>query len=111
MSEFENFLRLNSKKEDSIGKYAIQSVSSAVISAFAVNSVDISSSLIYGSGYKKDVEKFSTQVGDLVGSDEFVTELSAKIDVPLPNESEDDFVKRAKESMKQLMRAKLAGKS
>jgi hypothetical protein len=56
-------------------------------------------------------EKFAQQVGELVGSDGFVTELSDKIGKPLPGESEDEFVERAKNAMKKLLSAKLSGKN
>jgi hypothetical protein len=53
-------------------------------------------------------EKFCTEVSELVHSDDFLDEFSKVIDKPKDNESEDEFVDRAKRSMKSLLMKKLS---
>ncbi|WP_423391457.1 hypothetical protein [Burkholderia sp. LMG 21824] len=56
----------------------------------------------------KEVEKFSQRVTDIVQSEQFTDELSRVIGTPLPDETEDEFVKRAKEKMTGLLRKKFS---
>lgn len=51
--------------------------------------------------------KFSNQAVELVTQDEFLDELEAKIGDPKVNESEDEFVSRAKDKMRELLKSKL----
>jgi hypothetical protein len=55
-----------------------------------------------------NVEKFSTEVSKLAYSGEFLDEFSKDIGQPKENESEDEFVNRAKKTMKDLLRKKLS---
>ena len=48
-------------------------------------------------------EKFSVELAQIVRSDDFIESLSEKIGQPQANETEDDFVKRAKNSMRSLL--------
>lgn len=54
-----------------------------------------------------DKEKFSNDVAKLAHSDETLCELSDNIGEPLENESEDEFVNRAKSVLDNLLRKKL----
>lgn len=51
--------------------------------------------------------EFSNQVTTLVASDEFMSQLSENIGEPKTEESEDEFVDRATETMRQLLKSKL----
>ncbi|WP_350647392.1 hypothetical protein [Pseudomonas sp. HY13-MNA-CIBAN-0226] len=51
--------------------------------------------------------KFAHDVRALVSSDEFVTQLSEDIGEPIPAETEDEYVERAKQKMRDLLMAKL----
>jgi hypothetical protein len=61
---------------------------------------------ILGSSTK--AEKFSDDVMEVVKSDEFITKLDSKIGDVLPGESEDDFVKRAKQTLLNVLRSKFS---
>jgi hypothetical protein len=50
--------------------------------------------------------KFQQEVGNHVISEDFITELSARINLPKAHESEDEFVARAKQSMRYLLKEK-----
>lgn len=52
-------------------------------------------------------DKFADHLSQIVTSEDFISDLSNLIDSPHANESEDDFVVRAKESMRNLLRDKL----
>lgn len=52
---------------------------------------------------KNDISDFSTQFSGLVFSDNFISELSGVIQRPHPGESEEQFVKRCKESLSLLI--------
>jgi len=53
-------------------------------------------------------EKFCTEVSQFVHSDDFLDEFSKDIGKPKDNESEDEFVERAKKTMKSLFMKKLS---
>ena len=111
MTSFKDFFTSKTNPGEPSGSTAIAAVSSAVVRGLTSSSVVLSASTSTISLSTSDKEKFAHQVGDLVGSEEFVTELSDHIGKPLPGESEDEFVERAKNAMKKLLRAKLAGKN
>lgn len=54
-----------------------------------------------------DIVKFSEQAEKLVTQDSFIDELDSKIGAFRENESEDEFVVRAKKEMRALLKAKL----
>lgn len=55
-------------------------------------------------------EKFGEDVTRLVASDEVLSELSDEVGFPLANETESEFVARAKRSLKKILMSKFAGK-
>ena len=55
----------------------------------------------------KQVAKFSNEVSSLLHSEGFIEELSSRIGEPLLDETEDEFVRRAKNSMRKLLSQKL----
>lgn len=57
----------------------------------------------------KKTKEFNAQVGSLIADKVFISELSEKISMPKDNESEDEFVERAKSIMRDLIRKKLSG--
>ncbi|MEI7340463.1 hypothetical protein WCT87_03080 [Pectobacterium brasiliense] len=52
-------------------------------------------------------EKFTDQAVELITQDDFLDELETSIGLPKDNETEDEFVTRAKSRMKQLLSKKL----
>lgn len=55
----------------------------------------------------KDIVKFSEQAEKIVTQDSFLDELDSKIGPTRQNETEDEFVARAKKEMRELLRLKL----
>ncbi|WP_318364189.1 hypothetical protein [Enterobacter sp.] len=55
----------------------------------------------------KDIVKFSEQAERIVTQDSFIDELDSKIGASRENESEDEFIARAKKEMRALLKAKL----
>lgn len=53
------------------------------------------------------VARFSSEVSSLISKDSFIDELDNRIGKPQPNESEDIFVNRAKNRMREILREKL----
>ncbi|WP_323659416.1 hypothetical protein [Pectobacterium versatile] len=53
------------------------------------------------------VKKFTEQAVDLITQDDFLDELEISIGLPKDNETEDEFVSRAKSRMKALLTKKL----
>lgn len=51
--------------------------------------------------------KFSHQVAEIVSGEEFISELSTEIGKPISGESEDEFVNRSKNSLRELLQRKL----
>ena len=56
---------------------------------------------------KNEEEKFSKEVADLAYSDEVITELNDKIGAIKDTESEEEFVRRAKSNLADILRKKL----
>lgn len=54
-----------------------------------------------------EIDKFSTEISKIVQSEDFIDNLSNKIGKPLPDESEDAFINRAKQIMTTLLKNKL----
>ncbi|MBG6077978.1 hypothetical protein [Polaromonas sp. CG_9.11] len=50
--------------------------------------------------------KFEQEIGNHVISEDFISELSSRINLPKAHESEDEFVARAKQSMRYLLKEK-----
>ena len=53
------------------------------------------------------IKKFASSVSQLACDIEFIDDLSERVGIPLGNESEDEFVARAKSMMRYLLREKL----
>ena len=112
MTSFKDFFNGKTKiPGDPSGSTAIAAVSSAVARGLTSSPDVLTITTSTTAWSNSDKEKFAHQVGELVGSEEFVTELSDQIGKPLPGESEDEFVVRAKNAMKKLLSAKLSGKN
>lgn len=56
-------------------------------------------------------EKFSEEVSGIIQDKSFLSELSDKINEPLEDESEDDFVKRSSNTLRQMLYKKFNIKS
>lgn len=54
-------------------------------------------------------QEFSQKASQLVHSESFIADLSNEIWVPRDEESEDEFVERAKNTMRDLLKRKLGG--
>lgn len=82
---------------------AIKSISSTYLASNSING-------LLSNSNKKEIaaQKFSNDVSELVHSDEFLEEFSEKVGVPKENESENEFVNRAKETMRTLLKKKLS---
>lgn len=51
--------------------------------------------------------KFSHQVAEIVSDERFISELSVEVDKPKFDESEDEFINRAKDSLRELLQRKI----
>lgn len=80
---------------------ALKKASSDIASVVLVNEIVNS---------EKKSDKFAQEVTKLASSDQVILELSDKVGAPLPSESEDEFVARAKQSFKKILMARLSDK-
>ncbi len=102
MYSFKQYLELSKKM---LPSPAESEVSTAIVISIK-NEISLSKSSTISNSKK---EKFSNEVNHLVNSDEFLDNLSDEIGTPKQSESEDEFVFRAKETMKSLLRKRLSG--
>ena len=65
-------------------------------------------SVLAGSIPRSKADEFAQNISKLVTSDPFVEELRAEIGMVQPGESEEEFVDRASDLMRELIRKKLA---
>jgi len=119
MTNFKDFFKSMESKSKALAqsnssKLAVTTAISNILSTgLAANSISgLPSNSIAGVtiANKKQIasEKFSNDVSELVHSDDFLEEFSQNIGTPQENESEDEFVNRAKEAMRALLRKKLS---
>lgn len=93
---------LNVPADASVSKEtALKNVSTGIVNAMLVSG---------GITSESKAEKFGREVTKLAGSEEIMTELSNKVGAPLLNESEDEFVARAKLSFRKILMARLSEK-
>lgn len=97
MSDFKNFVK-SSAGQKVIGPSSSQSLTAQISGSLATRAINISSS---------DREKFSSEVVKVANSDEVLTQLSESIGDPKENESEDEFVERAKSTLAKILKNKL----
>lgn len=103
-NESQKLVALNVKKELS----CISSTSGVVINAGLATSIIKTPHSMFSSNNKE--EQFSEELSQLVYSDNFLDELSDKIGQPTEAETEDEFVNRAKTTMRQMLKNKLSKK-
>ncbi|MCG9770395.1 hypothetical protein L1D59_17520 [Pseudoalteromonas piscicida] len=89
------------EKSSNLKELALSKVSKEVASA-ALRSDVVSS--------ESKAEKFGQDVTKLAGSEDVISKLSDEVGAPLSNESEEEFVARAKKSFKKILMAKIASK-
>ncbi|OBU35960.1 hypothetical protein CTM76_00680 [Photobacterium phosphoreum] len=97
MSNFKDFVkfRIGTKM---ISSSSEQCLTTQISGMLATTDLSISSN---------DKEKFSSEVVQVANSDEVLTELSESIGEPTENESEDEFVERAKSTFAKILKNKL----
>lgn len=100
MSDFKNFVKAVKTSNSEVALLA-----SKISDVLAVNTFGSS---VLNSLSSSEKEKFATKVSELTHSDMFLTELSNDIGLPTENESKDEFVDRAKKTMKGLLLRKLS---
>ena len=99
MSSFEEFME-NVKRSSERGSSSSE-ISLPEIQTALVSKVD---SLIRGSSAShEDQQQFLEDVASLVQNRDFFAEFSDQIGEPQKNESEDDFVRRGSEKMRQML--------
>lgn len=102
MSNFKDFFSSKSNTNNKTELAISSKINTILVASSAVG-------LFSGSGKKeKATEEFSKKVSQFVHSDEFLDEFSKDIGEPKQNESEDEFVNRAKDAMRNLLRKKLS---
>lgn len=97
MSDFKNFVRSRTGQK-MINSSSSQNLATQISGTLAATTISISHS---------DREKFSSDVVQIANSDEVLTELSQSIGDPQKNESEDEFVERAKSTLTKILKSKL----
>lgn len=100
MKNLKEFLSETEDSSDS-KELALKNVSTGVANAVLLSGV-VST--------KSKAEKFGQEVAKLAGSEDVMSELSEEVGAPLSNESEEEFVARAKKSFKKILMTKMASK-
>ncbi|MDQ7091696.1 MAG: hypothetical protein Q9M50_13850 [Methylococcales bacterium] len=106
MSEFKEYFFAKKPKSLSLAHPSIQS-SITAISGSIVGGLSFINSLGGQSLPEKGKEKFANEVSSLAHSEGFIEEFSSIIKEPKKGETEDEFVNRAKKSMRKLLSEKL----
>ena len=96
MSNFKDFVNSIDKNEISLS--SSQELATKISNSLTTSAISIT---------KFDSEKFGTEVVKVAKSDEVLTELSQSIGDPKEEESEDEFVERAKSTLAAILKRKL----
>ncbi|WP_008310943.1 hypothetical protein [Leptolyngbya sp. PCC 6406] len=107
MNEFEEFM--NDIKGSSNKALPLSETTLSTIQMALTSSVEGILAPLSISAYEQ--EKFLEEVSNLVQDQTFISEFSGEIDKPRENESEDDFVKRGSEKLRQMLYRKFNVKS
>ncbi|NWL17555.1 hypothetical protein FHG08_18055 [Pseudoalteromonas sp. Scap03] len=97
MSNFKDFVK-SRVGQKMISSSSAQGLATQISGTIATTGLSISSN---------DREKFSSEVVQVANSDEVLAELSESIGDPKKNESEDEFVERAKSTLAKILKNKL----
>jgi hypothetical protein len=97
MSNFKDFVKSRAGQK-MISSSSAQGLATQISGTIATTVLSISSN---------DREKFSSEVVQVANSDEVLAELSESIGDPKENESEDEFVERAKSTLAKILKNKL----
>lgn len=79
-----------------------KALKSLVVSGFSIQGA------VGSAGADSNAEEFSGEVAALVRSDAVLGELGSEVGNPRPNETEDEFVERAKSALAGILRKKLS---
>jgi hypothetical protein len=107
VSDFKDFFKSAKTENNLLSKSDSEIAIAHTIATSAMSLVSHFGS-VSGSNLNKEKEKFSAEVSKLAHSDDFIETLSKDIGKPRDSESEDEFVDRAKRTMKDLLRKKLS---
>ena len=91
-----NLLNLSNQKISGSSALATKIESSLAMMGYAASGID-----------SKQQAQFSVQAAEMVTDDKFLDDLQDRIGKPHENETEDAFVIRAKERMRELLKANL----
>jgi hypothetical protein len=112
MSDFKEYF-FSKKSESSDLASSVQGVTASIEKSIATISGSIVGSLsainaVAGKSFSKsEKEKFANEASSLAHSEDFIQEFSSIIKEPRKEETEDEFVNRAKASMRELLSKKL----
>jgi hypothetical protein len=97
---------LASSTQEAMKSPSIQK-SIATISGSIVGSLSAINAVAVQSFSESEKEKFANEASSLAHSEDFIQEFSSIIEAPKKEETEDEFVKRAKNAMRKLLSEKL----
>jgi hypothetical protein len=94
MASFKDFFKANSSNSDLLlsSKSQEQEIAVKLGGALSVS----------------QTKEFSSELSKVVRDDDFISDLSEKLGKPKDNETEDEFVERAKNTMRSLLNQKLS---
>ena len=103
MSNFKEFF-----EKSNLENSTALSIPSPNTLAITLKSGILASSSSFAKISDEDATEFGHKVSELVTSDELINELSDEIGVPASHETEDEFVKRAKLTLRKILKEKLS---
>lgn len=107
MNSFKKFLNKKNKDSTSISSSSkiISSTPEYLSTLKSISNIALLSTI--KSITKSEAEKFSQEAIQIAESDEVMDDLSNQVGRPLEGESEDEFVDRAKSTLKRILKEKL----
>jgi hypothetical protein len=107
MDSFEEFMNSAGSHEDDVDDNLIRSPGNILIENLEINlSLSIIDILFPAFNSTKKSQEFAEDVSKVISSNEFISELSDKIGLPLESETEDEFVERSSEILRKMLYSK-----
>lgn len=104
--QFEDFLQADKKIKNNPEDINISKIQSSIATATQLSIASLATTLFRLDDTQRKSEKFSKEVSEYATSKEVISSLSKKIGEPTETEAEEDFIERASNVLREILKEK-----
>lgn len=104
--QFEDFLQADKKIKNNPEDINISKIQSSIATATQLSIASLATTLFGLDDTQRKSEKFSKEVSEYATSKEVISSLSKKIGEPTETEAEEDFIERASNVLREILKEK-----